>query len=187
MSERPARPELEVLLRPASAFPRLIKTGREGWSRPVAFALLCGCVVSLATSGRVTLRLALPGAIYASLIPLVEIGMLRLLLGRGVARTADLFFMGHAAWSLWLVAIAGIFAFADPIHAFRITGPPWGLMSLVLVVGWSAYTDWCFFRCVSPEHAGRNLAVQRAVCWSVGLALFGGGSLWTGLRRILGV
>ena len=151
------------------------------------FALLLGCVVSLATSGRVTLRLVLPVTLYAALIPVVEIAVLRMLLGRPVGRAADLFLMVHAPWSLWLVAIGGIFAFADPIRAYRITGPPWGLLSLAVVIGWSAYTDWCFFRCVSPERAGRNLAVQRAVCWSVGLAIFGGGSLWTGLRGIFGV
>jgi hypothetical protein len=150
------------------------------------YALLVGCVVSLATSGRITLRLAGPAAVYASLIPLVEIAVLRVLLGRKAAR-ADLFLMGHAAWSLWLVTLGAIFAFADPVTAFRMTGPPWGLMSLAVVVAWSGYTDWCFFRSVSPGSAARNLVVQRLVCWSIGLAIFGGGSLWTGLRGIVGI
>jgi hypothetical protein len=181
--------ELAVLLRPGLTYRRLVRV--EGpcswWHRPAIFVLVCGCVASLATSGRVTLRLAGPVAVYSSLIPLMEIAMLRLLLGRKIGRAVDLFFMGHAAWSLWLIALAGIFAFLDPIRAYRVTGPPWGLISLAVVLAWSAYTDWCFFRCVSPEHASRNLGLQRAVCWSVGLAIFGGGSLWTGLLGILGV
>jgi hypothetical protein len=180
--------ELEVLLRPATAYRRLAKVGGTGgWSRPAMFALVCGCVASLATSGRVTLRLAGPATLYAALIPLVEIAVLRVLLRRGIAKASDLFFMGHAAWSLWLIAIGGIFAFVDPISAHRITGPPWGLTSLALVIAWSAYTDWCFFRVVSPGRAGRNLMVQRVACWSTGLAIFGGGSLWPGLRGILGI
>jgi hypothetical protein len=178
--------ELNVLLRPGATFQRLItEPGGAAWKPAVLFCLVCACCVSMTTSSRVTPRLVLPVTIYASLIPLVEIGMLRVLLGRNTR--ADLFYMGHAAWSLWLIALAAIFAFADPITAFRATGPPWGLLSLGLVIGWSAYTDWCFFRCVSPGRALRNLAVQRVVCWSVGLIVFGGGSLWTGLRRILGV
>lgn len=178
--------ELSVLLRPASTFPRLAKQpGRAGWKRAALFCMVCGCCVSMAGSGRVTLRLVLAVMVYASLIPLLEIGTLRVLLGRETR--ADLWYMGHAAWSLWLLTIAGIFALADPIAAFRITGPPWGWLSLMLVIAWSGYTDWCFFRCLSPERAGWNLAVQRAVCWTVGLAIFGGGSVWTGLRGILGV
>lgn len=181
--------ELQVLLRPHSAYRRLarVEAAAVWWHRPAFFALLCGYVASLATSGRVTLRLAGPAAVYASLIPLIEIAMLRVLLGRKIGRAVDLFFMGHAAWSLWMVALAGIFAILDPIQAYRVTGPPWGLMSLSVVVGWSAYTDWCFFRCVSPRRPVRNLLVQRVVCWSIGLAIFGGGSLWSGLLGILGV
>jgi hypothetical protein len=179
--------ELAVLLRPGVAYRRLIdKPGGRAWVRPLCFALLCGCGVSMATSGRVTLRLAGPVTIYAALIPLLEIGILRWLLGPKISRAVDLFFMGHAAWSLWLLALAGIFAFLDPMKAYRVTGPPWGLASLALVVGWSAYTDWCFFRCVSPERAGRNLTVQRVVCWTIGLGIFGGGSFWPGLLGIAG-
>jgi hypothetical protein len=178
--------ELSVLLRPGATFRRLVKGRREpAWKRAALFCFVCGCCVSMATTGRVTLRLVAPVMIYASLIPLLEIGMLLLLVGREMR--ADLYCMGHAAWSLWLLTLAGIFAFADPITAFRVTGPPWGWMSLLIVIAWSVYTDWCFFRCVSPERAGRNLAIQRAVCWLMGLAIFGGGSLWTGLRGILGV
>jgi hypothetical protein len=178
--------EFQVLLRPHSAYQRLIKEpSGSAWKRVALFCLLCGCCVSMATSGRVTIRLVVPVAIYASMVPVLEVGMLRVLLGRQMR--VDLYYMGHAAWSLWLIMLAGMFAFLDPITAFRVTGPPWGMLSLMLVIGWSAYTDWCFFRCVSPERAGRNLAAQRVVCWSVGLGIFGGGSLWTGLRGILGV
>jgi len=180
--------ELDVLLRPASAFERLANTSvRAAWQRPLLFVFVCGCASSMATSSRVTLRLALPIALYSCLIPLIEIATLRWLLGRKIGHAVDLFFMGHAAWSLWLITLAGIFALNDPITAYRVTGPPWGLLSLLLVIAWSAYTDWCFFRCVSPGRAGRNLAIQRVLCWSVGLLIFGGGSLWTGLRGLLGV
>lgn len=180
--------ELAVLLRPASAYRRLVQVeGGAAWKRPVLFALLAGCAVSLATSGRLTLRLVGPATVYAALIPLVETAMLRVLLGRKIGRAVDLFFMGYAAWSLWLLALAGIFACLNPIEAYRVTGPPWGLLSLAVVAAWSAYTDWCFFRCVSPERVGRNFALQRVVSWGVGLAVFGGGSLWTGLRGIVGI
>jgi hypothetical protein len=180
--------ELGVLLRPRSTYKRLAtQPGGSAWKRSLLFMLLVGCAVSMATAGRVTLRLVLPVTLYTSLIPLLEIAMLRVLLGRGIGRAVDLFSMGHAAWSLWLLTLAGIFAFMDPITAYRVTGPPWGLLSMLVVIAWSAYTDWCFFQCFSPGRAGRSLVLQRVVCWSVGLAIFGGGSLWTGVRGILGL
>jgi hypothetical protein len=100
-------------------------------------------------------------------------------------RAADLFLMGHGAWLLWLLAVAAILAFADPVDGFRWTAAPWGWSSLALVIVWSCYIDYCFFRCVS-DHPARNLMLQRATCWGIGLAIFGGGSLWPGLLGILG-
>lgn len=183
--------EVSVLFRPATAYQRLAKVeGEAAWKRPLLFAFVLGCVVSLATSGRLTLRLVLPATLYASLIPLVEIAVLCLLLrGRAqvsLRRAVDMFFMGHAAWCVWLIAVGGIFAFTHPLRAFVWTGAPRGWITLALVVIWSAYTDYCFFRCITPQRAGRNLLVQRAFCWSVGLAIFGGGSFWTGLLGLVG-
>ena len=117
--------ELAVLLQPRLTYRRLVKeSGGNACKRPLLFMLLAGCSMSMAASGRVTLRLALPITLYACLIPLIEIAALRLLLGRKIGRAVDLFFMGHAAWSLWLIALGGIFALSDPITAFRVTGPP---------------------------------------------------------------
>ena len=183
--------DLRVLFAPAAAYRVLVDRKETGsWLRPAWFAFFLGCVVSLATSGRLTLRLVVPAALYAALIPFVEIPVLRLLLrGRGRIppdRAVDLFFMGHTVWCVWLLAVAAIFAFADPIRAFVWTGPPWGWVTLAMVVIWSAYTDLCFFRCVSPGRAEITLLAQRTICWGVGLAIFGGGSLWTGLLGILG-
>jgi hypothetical protein len=181
---------IQILLRPARAYRELTqRTGAQPWRRALFFALFLGCVVSLGTSGRVTARLVIPAAVYAGLIPLLEIGALRVLLRSGAKidfrRAVDLFLRGHVAWLVWLLAVAAIFAFADPVDAFRWTAAPWGWSSLGLVIVWSAYIDYCFFRCIS-DHAQRNLMLQRAACWGIGLAIFGGGSLWPGLLGILG-
>jgi hypothetical protein len=182
---------LWVLLRPAAAYPQLAKFEiGSAWKRPLAFAFLCGCIVSLAASGRLTLRLVAPAMLYAALIPALEIPVLAAILRRGrsvsLRRAVDLFFMGHAAWCLWLFLLAAVFAFADPIRAFQWTAPLWYRSTAAFMVIWSAYTDYCFFRCVSPGRAGWNLLALRTVCWSVGLAIFGGASLWAGLLGVLG-
>jgi hypothetical protein len=160
------------------------------WRRPALLCFFIGCCVSLSTSGRLTLRLVVPAALYATLLPLVEIATLRLLLGRQpklpFPSAIELFYRSYAAWCLWMLALVTAFAFLDPVPAYRLTGPPWGLASMLLVIAWSAYRDYRFFRTVSPERAGRNLLVQRAVCWSVLLAIFGGASIWPGFLGVLG-
>jgi hypothetical protein len=182
--------DLAVLLRPAAAYRELAaRTGAAAWKRPLWFALLGGCAASVTTTGALTARLVVPCAIYASLVPLVEIAVLAGLLRRGravpLARAVDLFFMGHCAWSLWLIMVSAIFAFTTPMEAFEVTGTLWRWSTIGGALAWSAYTDYCFFRCVSPERVWRNLLAQRAVCWTAGLVIFGGGSLWAGIVGVL--
>ena len=183
--------ELAVLLRTATAYPRLAKLdGGSVWKRPLFFAFLVGCAVSLAVADRPTLRLVGPATVYALLIPLVEIAVLRGLLRANPAvslgRAVDLFFMGHAVWCLWLVMLGGLFACADLPAAFAWTISGKGWIAVIFAAAWSGYTDFCFFRAVTPGRAGRNLLVERVICWSIGVAIFGGGSFWPGLLGVLG-
>jgi len=185
-------PELLVMLRPAAEYRQLVELSNGGrwWKRALRFSFLFGSVVSLAASGRLTLRLVAAGTLYASLIPLVEIAVLAAVLGRSrkvsLARAADLFLMGHGAWCCWLLGFAGIWAFLAPIPAFEWTRAIWRWGVVAAVAAWSAYVDYCFFRCVAPSGPGWRLVVQRVACWTPAALIFGGGSLWPEILKVLG-
>src|SRR5437763_17006530 len=98
----PLAPEIAVMVSPASAFRRIAKLPASGnwFARPLLVLLVFGCAVSLMTSGRLTLRLALPAMVYASFVPLLEMASLGAVC-RGrlpFRRAVDLFFVGHAPW-----------------------------------------------------------------------------------------
>jgi hypothetical protein len=146
--------------------------------RPLLLAFVLGCAVSLMTSGRLTLRLAAPATIYWSFVPLCEIGSLALVSrGRKIsfAETIDRFCAGHTAWLLWLIVFAAFWAFVPPVDAWRWAGNRLWMPSAWLVLAWSAYVDFGFFRRVlgrSRARAWRDLLAQRLLCWAAALAIF---------------
>jgi hypothetical protein len=184
--------------RPATAYQSLShfmlqRPATEGkWSaarRTLFIAFALGCTVSFLASERLTLRLVASGTVYATLAPLVEIGVLSQLRNQRIlfSRAADLFLMGHGPWILWVLGFSALWSFAPPIQAFVWTGARWTLYTLGLVAVWSGYIDFCFFRYVireSPARAGRNLLLQRAISWSLGAMILGGGALWPETVRI---
>lgn len=189
-------PDIQVMLWPAGAYQELAQQGSgEGkWSamrRPAFMVFLLGCLVSLVTAGSLSPRLFAAGALNALFVPLLEIGVLAGMWRKRrtlpFSRTVDLFFMGHGPWVLWLLVMCAIWVFASPFRAFALTGSwMWFLMGVVAV--WSGYIDFCFLRYVLRENAKkavRSLAILRVITWSVGLVIFGGGSLWPEMVRVL--
>lgn len=186
-----------VMLRPAEAYPWLRRNAGQGsWEatqRPLFIVFLLGCLVSLVTAGSLNLRLFAAGAVNALFVPLLEIGVLAGVWRRRqtipFSRAVDLFFMGHGPWVLWLLLMCAIWVFASPFLAFVLTGHlMWFLVGLVAV--WSAYVDFCFLRHVlgeSAAQAGSSLLILRVATWGIGLVIFGGGSLWPEIVRILGL
>lgn len=150
------------------------------WRRPLLVALVLGCTMSLITSASLTPRLAGSAAIYWSFVPLAEIAALAVCL-RGkrthpFRRTVDLFFAGHGPWLLWLIGLCAIWCFVPPTRAFAFTRV-WLYGASAIVIVWSAYIDFCFFRFImgrNPARAGRDLLLQRLVSWTLILAIFGG-------------
>jgi len=188
--------DIWVMLRPAAAYQWLVRQeGSQGnWraaQRPLFIVFLLGCLVSLVTAGALSLRLFADGAINALFVPLLEISVLAAL-WRGkrtirFAETVDLFFMGHGPWVLYLLIFSSIWAFASPVRAFVLTAR-WMWLLLGGVIVWSGYIDFCFLRHVLRESALRawgKLLVLRVITWGVGLEIFGGGSLWPEMVRVL--
>ena len=109
---------------------------------------------------------------------LIEIAALAAVRSRtlSLARAIDLFFMGHAAWSLWLTLFAAAWAFLPAMQLFATATRPltWYAPALLVLV-WSLYIDFWFLRCVfgrTPGRAVRDLAVQRLLAWIAFLICF---------------
>jgi hypothetical protein len=192
-------PELNVLFRPAATFRELTKEQIGGsWvllRRPLQLLLVCGCVVSLWASGRLSVRLIADGAVSFAFLPVFSLAALAAVYRRSprrvsFAQAADLFFIANAPWLLWLVAVAALRALESPLQA---AAPPlalsWGIeLSLVVVAAWSAYVDRHFFREVLPRPDGSasDLMLQRAIGWSCSVAYFFGIAIWPEIAGRIG-
>lgn len=162
--------------------------------RPLMLAFVLGCAVSLMTTARLTPRLALPAMVYWSFVPLCEIGSLAV-----VARNTklpfavliDRYFESHTAWLLWLIAFTAIWAIVPTGRAYGWLEHKWLWYATVwAVMAWSAYLDFGFFRRVlerTPARAARDLAIQRALCWAVALAIFVAPGGWQTMASALGL
>jgi hypothetical protein len=179
-------PDAWVMLQPRSAFTTLARQPvRDGiWlavRRPLLLAFVIGCTISLLTSAGLTLRLTGGATIYWSFVPLAEIvalGATSLRNSEGVSRTRaiDLFFTGHGPWCLWLIGLGAIWSFFPPARAFELTSPLWLYGTTSVVVVWSVWIDFCFFRVVigrSRSSVWSGLLLQRLISWSLVIAIFG--------------
>lgn len=164
--------------------------------RPLLWAFVGGCTVSMWASGRLSARLVIDGIVSFAFIPAFQILSLALVY-RGRERTVpfagavDLFFGGSTPWLLWLTAFIGLRAVQTPVQA---TAPNPAtvlaiLASLVPIVAWSAAIDLRFFRDVlrrPGRGAVRALILQRAIAWSCGIVYFFGFAIWPLIVEWLG-
>jgi hypothetical protein len=145
--------------------------------RPAAVAILIGCAVSLLTEGTLTLRLALPAAIYWSFVPLLQIAGLAAALRRSPSAAAiDAFFRGFGPWLLWLASFAALWTFVPARVVFAEPGYPrvWWIAGAA-AGAWSLWIDFRFFLPVrkgSRSLAARDVVIHRLVCWPAGLLIF---------------
>ena len=169
--------DARVLVRPAAAYlaavdrtacPGLLTATR----RPLFVALVLGCVMALLASSVVTARLAFPTAIYWAFVPLVEALAFLPLARRWRARVApsvliDTFFAGHAAWTLTLIVLGTTMTVVSPERWWFFITRVW-LYAAAVVIAWSAYVDYWFWRHylrATPGQALGRLAIHRAVVW----------------------
>ncbi len=184
-----------VMLHPKAAYSHLFAqpTGRGAWvvlRRPLFVALVLGCTVSLLTLRSLSVRLVLSSMIAWAFVPLFEIAALAAVWALSLARhhsppavvhaislsaAIDLFFTGHAPWSLWLIGFGAFWSSVPHSEVFFAAFLMW-MCSACAIVIWSCYIDLCFFRCISAK-AGRALVLQRVVSWSLVAALWSGGWL----------
>lgn len=89
------------------------------WRRPLLVALVLGVSIALGATGRASAGLVLGTALCWSFVPAVQLTAFALVRHRArvtvpFASAADLFFMGHLPWSLWLLLVAGGVALTFP-------------------------------------------------------------------------
>jgi hypothetical protein len=182
----PALPDLWVMFRPAAAYKYLrgLAVAPTRWiaiRRPLFLCVALGCIMSLLTEGRITLRLAIPAAVYWSFIPLLQAACVAISHRRvrpeiPLARAIDLSFGADGPWFLWLLVYCSFWVLLPPDRAYRLASYHTIWYSAAVFAGlWSAYIDYWFFRTVfgsRPGHAGGLLVLYRAACWSAGLIIF---------------
>ena len=154
--------------------------------RPLSFLFVFGCVVSMWTSGRLSVRLIADGMASFAFLPAFQLLAFAIVYRRAprplpFGRAADRFFAGNAPWLWWLLAFAALRCLLTPLQA---GAPPELLLDLVKatvvgVLAWSAYVDYQFFRdvLVAPNSA-RDLILQRTIGLAGGLVYFFGIAVW---------
>lgn len=177
--------DARVLVRPARTFAFIAANPPSGpaWrvacGRPLLFAFAIGCVVSLGATGTLTARIAGPATVYWMFVPLVEIAALAAVARRRPAHVPfaaaiDAYFTGHAAWTLLLIGLIAAIAVSPP-SAWWMLLTRFGLAGMLIVMMWSGYTNYCFYRVVlgsTRAAALRALALSRLITWVVVFAVF---------------
>jgi hypothetical protein len=173
--------ELGLLVSPGQTYAVLARTsGRAtvmtALRRPLLIAVVLGVSTAMGATGRVTPALVLSTTLCWSFVVVLQAAIALMLIAGparrtvGLSRALDLFFAGHAPWSLWLLAAA---AWLPPPFGLPLTpllvaaGVPFLLTPRIVNA---------FFREVlemDPRHAFARTAAQQAITWVTFVALFG--------------
>jgi hypothetical protein len=180
-------PELRLLRAPSATY-RALASGELHARLVVAVvarmlvpALVAGIATSVTATGRITWGLALSGAACWTLIPLLQLITSMAVVAPSrhsvrILRALEIFFTGHAAWSLWLiVAAALLFAAPGTIRQGIV------LYTAVVPFVWTAFMTYAFCRQVlglDPRRAAARTAIHQTltaaaivayVAWAVAL------------------
>ncbi len=158
-------PELEILRAPQRAFARLAAESAavspfDACYRPLVVAVTIGTAASISSTAHVSIGVVLSLiACWAFVVAIQVVAAFAVIPAAsrrllGSARTMDLFFSGHVAWSLWLLACAA-WAMAAPANLRDVR---WIQASIVVPTIWNAVIVFAFFR------AALNLP-HRAAVW----------------------
>jgi hypothetical protein len=174
-------PEILLMVSPRETYARLARVHRRGTllaavRRPALVAVVFGVAMAIGPTRHVTPALLLSTTFCwlfvvvlqaAIALPLIAAPARRTV---GLTRAIDLYFAGHAPWSLWLLAAAAW----GPSPNGR---PQWPLAVAAVVAGLlTARIVAAFFREVlelEPRRALVRAAAQQAVTWLAFVALYG--------------
>ena len=183
------------MLRPSAAYESLAAAPVLGerfvaLRRPALVALLLGTTMAVSATGRVTAGLVLDLAACWAFVPALQMATAAAIVRspRSIVRAArrlDLWFAGHAPWSLWMLLVAVCFMSFPATR--RIEYPI--LMTAIVPATWTAIIGSAFCRAVLRDTRGqawRRVAVHQAVTWTIVFAYIGAASqLWPRFLALL--
>ena len=170
--------ELQLALAPAHTYGRLVASGegsRAGVFGPLAFSALATALTVTFLSARwATLELvAIVGASWSFTLALQAVAACAVILPSrrrvGLARAFELFFLGHAPWTLFMLAV-GALAIAGQGAFGAITGV---IVSGVLPTIWTGIIVAAFTRVVlaaGPGEASLRAVFHQVLIWTFGLS-----------------
>jgi hypothetical protein len=201
---QPQHPELAVIRRPADAYRCLTATTARAthWTairRPLLCAFVLGSTISLAVSGRFSLRLITGSALAWSFVPIFQVLSFAIVRRRArksgsLGRDVDLFLTGQAPWLLWTLGFGFAAASVAPLEAYSwsatLAGQTKIAATAVPIAAWSGYIDFSFYRVVfgrGRTAAVTDLLLQRAIAWTAALTYFFIYPAWPILAGMLGL
>ena len=184
-------PELRLMVSPRETYARLARASGRGTvltaiRRPLLVAVVIGVFEAMAATGHVTPSLAVSTILCWSFVVVLQaaigLGLIAGAAGRtvGIARGLDLYFAGHAPWSLFLLAAA---AWA-PSPLGRPMMPV--LIAAIVPLILTPRIVSAFFREVlemDPREAFARTVAQQVLTWVSFLILFGTAVAW--MPRVL--
>lgn len=171
--------ELRLALAPAATYRRLVETRADTTWRaaltPILFSLLViGCIVAIMAARRVTLGLVTTVAASWSFALLIQaLAALALVASSrrrsvSVARAFQLFFRGHAPWSLWMLAVAAVACLDTPVIGLEQV-----LATAVVPIIWTAIMVTAYCQAVlgtTPDGARLRATVHQTCIIAIILA-----------------
>jgi hypothetical protein len=173
-------PELRLLTAPSAQYrqavavaasPSSFSPWRGALGRPLFTALLTGTSTAIAATGRVSWALVVSGTVCWGFVALVQMGTAVALVSSAnrrvsLPRALALFFLGHAAWSLWLLAAVAALLVV-PVAARH---PQAILIAALVPAAWTGIVIFAFCRQVlelNPRQAAIRTVLHQMVTYGV--------------------
>jgi hypothetical protein len=188
--------DLRLALAPFATYRQLVaEQPRGSWLRTLErlalVALIVGGSITVSSARTVPLDLVLAQLLAWSFVPLLQllaaIALCAIARTRSVtlARSLELLFIGHLPWSLWTLAMTGVFAFTQ-IDVTQVVQ----VLSLLIPGAWTAVIVAAFCRAVlgcSPRGAHLLTAGHQAVTWTLLFTyVFLTSGIWPRLVAVVG-
>jgi hypothetical protein len=140
-------PDLRLLWAPSATYRQIFSSAADQlppsrWflaARASIAPAIAGVVTGLSATGRVSWSLAFSGIVCWSFLAVIQFLTAAMLIGRqgrpiGYGRAFELFFLGHAAWSLWLIgAAAYLFAASESVRREDLL-----ILTAIVPLSWTA-------------------------------------------------
>jgi hypothetical protein len=174
-------PEIRLMVSPGETYASLARvpgrvTPLTAVRRPLVVALVLGVSAAIGATRHVTPALLLSTTLCWSFVLVLQTAIALILIAAparrtvGLARALDLYFAGHAPWSLWMLAAAA--------WAPSALERPWTplLIAAAVPLVLTPRILSAFFREVlemDPRHAVARTAAQQVMTWVTFAILFG--------------